>query len=206
MRYRDRQLLRLRDEVLDLEDFNESVTLSDFTLDDFRMDLMRYIEANRQLLEDAPLGLYGVVPPRPDIPQIRPGVIFCLRQKDNVATNDVNPLQPYFLVYVYDDRVIAYSFAQPKQILEIFRALCAGQTSAYEELCRLFDRQTATGAELERYNRLLDAAVKSIEKTYRKRAAAKLGEGRGGLLPTKAEQVTEKTDFDLITWLIIMEC
>ncbi|MDQ1301226.1 MAG: hypothetical protein QG637_1147, partial [Chloroflexota bacterium] len=125
LRYRDRQLLRMRDEILDLEDFNESVTLSDFTLDDFRVDLLRYIEANRRLLEDAPLGLYGVVPPRPDLPAIRPGVIFCLRQREGAATTDVNPLQPYFLVYVYDERVIAYSFAQPKQILEAFRALCA---------------------------------------------------------------------------------
>jgi SNF2 family DNA or RNA helicase len=205
LRYRDRQLLRMRDEILDLEDFNESVTLSDFTLDDFRLDLMRYIEANREVLENAPRGLYGVVPTHPDIPQIRPGVIFCLQQKSSVATNDVNPLQPYFLVYVYGDRVIAYSFAQPKQILELFRALCAGQKRAYEDLCRAFDRQTAGGADLELYNRLLDAAVKSVEKTYRKRAAARLGEGRGGLLPTREEQVTEKTDFDLITWLIIRE-
>jgi hypothetical protein len=205
LRYRDRQLLRMRDEILDLEDFTESVTLSDFTLDDFRVDLLRYIETNRRLLEDAPLGLYGVVPPRPDIPQIRPGVIFCLRQRDGVATADVNPLQPYFLVYVYDDRVIAYSFAQPKQILDAFRALCVGHANAHEELCRLFDRQTATGADLERYNRLLDAAVKSIERTYRRRAAARLGEGRAGLLPTKEEQVTEKSDFELVTWLIVME-
>jgi SNF2 family DNA or RNA helicase len=205
LRYRDRQLLKMRDEILDLEDFNENVTLSDFTLDDFRVDLMRYIEANRQALQDAPLGLYGVVPPRPDIPQIRPGVIFCLRQGDGGATAEVNPLQPYFLVYVYDDRVIAYTFAQPKQILEIFRALCADQTNAYEELCRLFDRQTATGADLEPYSRLLEAAVKSIERTYRKRAAAKLGEGRGGLLPTREEQVTAKTDFELVTWLIVAD-
>src|SRR5260370_12706502 len=62
-RYRDKQLLRLREEVLDLEDFSESVALNEFTLDDFRIELSKYIEANRKLLEDAPLGLYSVVPP-----------------------------------------------------------------------------------------------------------------------------------------------
>ena len=56
LKYRDRQLKRLRDEVLDLEDFTETVALTDFTLDDFRADLNRYIEANRQLLHDSPLG------------------------------------------------------------------------------------------------------------------------------------------------------
>ena len=50
LKYRDRQLKRLREEVLDLEDFSESVALTDFTLDDFRAELTRYIEANRQAL------------------------------------------------------------------------------------------------------------------------------------------------------------
>ena len=43
--YRDKQLLRLREEVLDLEDFDENISLTDFTLDDFRAELLRYIEA-----------------------------------------------------------------------------------------------------------------------------------------------------------------
>ena len=64
LKYRDQQLLRLKDEVLDLEDFNESVALNEFTLDDFRIDLMNYIENNRKTLEDAPFGLYAVVPHR----------------------------------------------------------------------------------------------------------------------------------------------
>ena len=36
LKYRDKQLLRLQNEVLDLEDFNETVSLNEFTLDDFR--------------------------------------------------------------------------------------------------------------------------------------------------------------------------
>ena len=64
--YRDQQLLRLREEVLDLEDFNENVALNAFTLADFRTDLMQYIEGKRKQLENAPLGLYAVVPPPPE--------------------------------------------------------------------------------------------------------------------------------------------
>ncbi|TLD41175.1 MAG: DEAD/DEAH box helicase-like protein [Candidatus Jettenia ecosi] len=94
LKYRDKQLLRLKDEVLDLEDLGESVTLNEFTLDDFRIELSKYIEANRKVLEDAPLGLYAVVPSpsgknahltdysRLDKTAkdfISSGVIFCLR-------------------------------------------------------------------------------------------------------------------------------
>src|SRR5208282_1845653 len=152
LRYRDKQLLRLREEVLDLEDFSESVALNEFTLDDFRIELSKYIEANRQLLEAAPLGLYAVVPPPGQANSlsspgegrgeeaaqriIQPGVIFCLKQKGDAPSGDtVNPLQPYYLVYARDDGTVRFTFAQPKQILEIYRLLCSGKTSAYAELC-----------------------------------------------------------------------
>jgi len=81
LKYRDKQLLRLREEVLDLEDFSESVSLNEFTLDDFRIELSNYITSNRKLLEEAPLGLYAVVPPHPEHQVISPGVVFCFKQK-----------------------------------------------------------------------------------------------------------------------------
>ncbi len=133
LKYRDKQLLRLKDEILDLEDFNETVALSEFTLDDFRIELAKYIEANRAILEQAPLGLYAIVPPHADYQQITPGVIFCLKQSGDTSGNEtVNPLQPYFLVYVRDDGVVRYAFAQPKQILEMYRLLCMEKTSPYD--------------------------------------------------------------------------
>ncbi|MFQ3671726.1 MAG: helicase-related protein [Verrucomicrobiia bacterium] len=47
LRDRDRQLLRLKDEVLDLEDLGDSVSFTEFALDDFRLELLKYIEANQ---------------------------------------------------------------------------------------------------------------------------------------------------------------
>jgi SNF2 family DNA or RNA helicase len=204
MRYRDKQLLRLREEVLDLEDFSESVALNEFTLDDFRIELSKYIEANRKLLEDAPLGLYAVVPPHPEQQIIAPGVVFCLKQKGEAKSGDtVNPLQLYYLVYVRDDGTVRFGFAQPKQILEIYRLLCTGKTAAYEQLCQLFDTETNNGADMKLYNKLLIAAVDSIAKTFQKRVAAGLQTSRDFVIPNQSEQARETTDFDLITWLVI---
>lgn len=220
MRYRDKQLLRLREEVLDLEDFSESVALNEFTLDDFRIELSKYIEANRKLLEDAPLGLYAVVPPPganslssggekgrgEEAVQkiIQPGVVFCLKQKGDARSADtVNPLQPYYLVYVRDDGTVRFSFAQPKQILEIYRLLCSGKAAAYEQLCQLFDTETNNGADMKLYNKLLAAAVDSIAKTFQKRVAAGLQTSRDFVIPNQSEHARETTDFELITWLVI---
>ena len=204
LKYRDKQLLRLKDEVLDLEDFTESVTLTEFTLDDFRMELAKYIESNRKLLQDAPLGLYAVVPTNSEYPIIAPGVIFCLKQKGDCLDNKtVNPLQPYFLVYVRENKEVRLTFAQPKQILEIYQLLCAGCTVPYEELCNLFDRQTNNGFDMSLYNDLLKRAVDSIAGIYNKRLIGNLLSSRSAVLVEQAHQVKATTDFELITWLVI---
>ena len=41
-----------------------------------------------------------------------------------------------------------FGFAQPKQILEIFRLLCAGKTEPHTKLCNLFDENTKNGADM----------------------------------------------------------
>lgn len=204
LKYRDKQLLRLKDEVLDLEDFTETVALTEFTLDDFRMELAKYIESNRKLLQDAPLGLYAVVPTNSEYPIIAPGVIFCLKQKGDCLDNKtVNPLQPYFLVYVRENKEVRLTFAQPKQILEIYQLLCAGCTVPYEELCNLFDRQTNNGFDMSLYNDLLKRAVDSIAGIYNKRLIGHLLSSRSAVLVEQAHQVKATTDFELITWLVI---
>ena len=204
LRYRDQQLLKLQKEILDLEDFDESVNLNEFTLDDFRMELIKYIENNRKKLEAEPFGLYAVVPPPPNDSIIRPGVIFCLRQKTQSDENrKLNPTHPYFLVYVRNDGGVRFSFAYPKQILEMYRQLCVGKDRPYDELCALFDERTANGADMSQYDDLLEKTVNSITQTYKKRAFDNLTSGRGGALPLITDQVNGATDFELVTWLVI---
>jgi len=206
LRYRDKQLLRLKDEVLDLEDFNESVALNEFTLDDFRAELLGFIEANREPLDDAPLGLYAVVPPHADHPTIQPGTIYCLKQRvASEGAETVNPLQPYFLVYVRETGEVRYNFTAPKQVLEIFRAVCQGKAEPYAKLCELFDTQTNDGKDMQRYSTLLDTAISAIASQSDKKNLGNLFAGRGGKLVDDTKLPKTATDFDLITWLVIMK-
>ena len=213
LRFRDRQLKRLQNEILDMDELNEDgISLTEFTLDDFRQDLLNYLEANRRLLEDAPLGLYAIVPPDPAHQLIAPGVIFCLRQlsaagsvdaKDASGTGTVNPLQPHFLVYVRDDGNVRFTFAQPKQILDIYRLLCAGRSTPYKALCQLFDQETDNGSNMDTYSGLLIRALNSIVHTFKRRTAATLQSGRGGVIVPQSQQASEDSEFELITWLVV---
>ena len=204
LKYRDKQLMRLKDEVLDLEDFNESVALNEFSLDDFRMDLSNFVEANRAHLQDAPFGLYGVVPASSGAAGVKPGVIFCLRQQVHAdGQESVNPLAPYFLVYIQVDGSVRYNFTAPKQVLEIFRALCQGKTEPYADLCKLFDDQTRHGQDMSAYSALLDKTVAAIVAQFTRKNAANLFTGRSGKLMDSTKAVKSNNDFELITWLVI---
>lgn len=205
-RWRDEQLLRLKDEVFDLEETSGGVTLADFALDDFRADLLGFARANEQALRDAPLGLHAIVPNEVEGGAVDPGVIFCLRRRPpdpNPEQAKINPLDPHYLVQVKNDGSVRLGFGQPKLILEAYRALCLGHEEPFEVLCDAFDDETDHGENMERYDGLIRAAVASIGETSATRTLAALAGSRGARVPDGSSQAYASLDYDLITWLII---
>lgn len=206
LKWRDKQLLRLKDEVFDLEDEQEGVTLAEFSLEDFRADLLHFSRQNQADLEDAPLGISAIVPPQGDDAPFDPGVIFCLKRNGKQLAEDQKPvggLDPFFLVYVRDDGSIRHGFAAPKTILDAMRALCLGRTEPIAALCEAFDRETDKGQNMEGYDGLALAAVEAIKSNYAGRALSALAANRGGKLADAKAQPRSEGDFELITWLII---
>jgi len=220
LKYRNKQLKKLQKEILDLEDMSENISLTDFTLDDFRIELLNFLENNRKKLEEAPFGLYSVVPsPSGDYSQclevekfssaekeiIKPGVVFCLKQKgDTDGNEEVNPLQPYFLVYIRDDGQVRYNYTNAKHILEIYRLMCAGKSQPFEELCDLFNTETYHGEDMKQYTELLKKAIDEISRVFNKRSSQKIsGNDRGALLIPKSKRINEADSFELVTWLVI---
>ncbi|MBS1634229.1 MAG: DEAD/DEAH box helicase family protein, partial [Bacteroidetes bacterium] len=214
LKYRNQQLKKLQTEVLDLEDMNESISLTDFTLDDFRIELMSFMENNRKRLEDAPFGLYAVVPsPSGKHTQlldmtrfadaekeiIKPGVVYCLKQKgDTDGNEEVNPLQPYFLVYIFDNGQVRFNYTNAKQVLEIYRLMCAGNKQAYETLCDLFNEETQQGENMNQYTGLLKQAIEEISRVFNKRSSQKItGNDRGALLIPNHKRINEINNFEL---------
>ena len=219
LKFRNRQLKRLQKEILDLEELDENISLSEFTLDDFRIELTNYMDKNRQKLEDAPFGLYALAPSPSgnfcnasdfsDISEnakkiIKPGVIYCLLQKGNTDGNEaVNQLSPYFLVYVRDDGTVRFNYTHLKQILEIFRLLGSGANKPYEELCDIFNNETDNGSQMDNYSQLLKIAIREINSVFKKKVKIGLTRDRGALLIPKAKQADKTDHFELITWLVI---
>jgi hypothetical protein len=74
----------------------------------------------------------------------------------------------------------------------------------YAELCRLLDRRTEQGNNLRAYDDQLRSAVTSITATFQQKLAASLQSGRQFILPTLEEQVAADSEFELLTWLVIL--
>jgi len=201
--WRDKQIEMLCNSGVDgLESADNSIEISDFTLDDFLVELLSYLEKNKDALQKSPNGLYAVVSDRESSDLIKSGVIFCLRQ-DNPSeeTQSPTPTHPYFLAYVRDSGDVRYFYAQAKQILAMFGELCRGNDKPDTALCELFDRETDNGKEMKHYDDLLDKAVRDLRKHFDSHAMGQMSTiGRDTVIP-KSSDVPDS--FELITWLLI---
>ncbi|MGI9256242.1 MAG: helicase-related protein [Salinispira sp.] len=214
--FRAGQLQRLTEEVLNLDDMEDGLSMSDLTLDDFLAELMAYLEANREKLEAIPNGVYAVAdstakscrsPGGPGSPRspgadkaAQPGVIFCLRQRnaDTAKERAVNnAIHPYYLLYVRDSGEVYCNYANAKEVMSLFGALCRNVREPIARLCRDVRIETDSSP----YNELAKKAISAVLKGHQNADMAHL---RKGQLATREKHKPKSADdFELITWLII---
>ena len=102
LEYRKQQLMRLQEEVVDLDQMHTGVSITDLGLNDFRMDLVNYLN-DHDNLDNVPFGIHSVVLADPER-EIKPGVIFVLRNVSNeINIRSQNRLHPLYLVYVDEE-------------------------------------------------------------------------------------------------------
>ena len=204
LEYRRRQLLRLRDAVIDVEDFSAGVAITDLTLNDFRVDLARYLRAHPGRLERLPQGLEAVVSAAPG-DELLPGTLFLLRAEgggSGGASDRGNPLAPYYVVHVADDGSIALPFTRMKQALDHLRRLCEGRALADAADVARLDAATRSGSDMQATRELLAKAVASIVGKSEERAVASLFTPGGTAAPKGAFAGID--DFEVIARLTVL--
>lgn len=206
LEYRRKQLLRLQDAVIDLEDLSGGVSITDLTLNDFRVDLAEVLAEKKELLESLPYTTHAVTTAIADLDNpVPPGVIFCLRAVGEAATSATatgNPLAPNYLVHVGSDGETLLNVSQAKQILDRLRRLCLGKSRADPKACERFARQTKNGANMAHYQELLGHAIREVLGKKEERAVESLFE-TGGTHALEGE-VSGSGDFEVVAWLIIL--
>ncbi len=203
LEYRRKQLLKLQDTVIDLEDLSSGVSITDLTLTDFRIDLAQYLKAHPGQLETLPLGVYAVTTSMDaDIP---PGVIFCLRA-EGAAAHKVGeagyPLAPHFLVHVGEAGAVELPHTQAKRILDRLKRVSLGRDAPDGAAIRRFDKQTRHGEDMVAVQDLLAAAVAAIVGKSEEQAIASLF-SPGGTHALKGE-FAGSNDFEVIAYMVIL--
>lgn len=200
LKYRKEQLRRLQSEVLDLEDMNTGVSITDLGLNDFRMDLVNYIEKNGEL-DNVPNGLHTVINSNEE-KGIYPGVIFVLKNiNEDIDTKKKNHIYPFYLVYIgYDGQVIV-DHLKVKKILDILRSGCKGKDKPIKEAYEPFNKETKDGKKMDRYSRLLEEAIKSIIDVNEEADIDSLFSAGG--TTALLETIKGLDDFELISFVVI---
>ena len=203
---RDR-LLKLRDEVLTIDDLDDGPVMSDFTLDHFLTQLLRYLEANKDELEAMPHGVYAVAPSDTDA---QPGVIFFLRQRNAADAGPrqrpASPVHPFYFCYIQDNGSIRFGCGNARQTLAVFEAAATGITAPITELCDRFDQETKQARDMSLYDKLLNDVIAHIRQTHNSAQIEGLRSGgRGFMLSADSETPRSATDFELLTWLVIKD-
>ncbi|MCE8039758.1 helicase-related protein [Halomonas sp. MCCC 1A11062] len=203
LEYRRKQLLKLQDTVIDLEDLSTGVSITDLTLTDFRIDLAQYLKAHPGKLDNQPLGAYAVTTSiDADIP---PGLVFCLRAEGSAAHKAKEsdyPLAPYYLIHVGDDGAVLLPYTQAKRILDRLKRLALGRELPDVGACVRFDRATKHGEDMRHAQKLLSAAVASVAGKHEERAVASLF-SPGGTHALKGE-FAGSNDFEVLAFLVVL--
>jgi len=198
LEYRKIQLQKLQEEIIDLEDLREGVSITDLGLNDFRVDLANFIKESGDL-NDIPEGIHAVVESSSLLPR---GTLFVLKNiNSSVNIDKLNRLHPYYLVYMQDDGNLHLAHVESKKILDAMRMLCKGKKEPLIELCEVISKETDNYHEMTKYSSILKKSIKAILNKEDEKEIHSLF--RSGGTTALADKLKGIEDFKLVTFLIV---
>ena len=198
LEYRSRQLKRLQEEVVDIEDMQSGVSIMDLGLNEFRLDLLEYMKSNSGI-ENAPHGLHALAAAQDGLPA---GVVFVLRNvNESVNAGRRNQLHPFYMVYIAADSRVVCDYLNPKRLLDAMRLLCKGRSQPNRKLCAQFNAQTDDGRKMDSISKLLNDAIQSVIQIKEENDIDSLF-AAGGTSALESE-ISGLDDFELVCFLVI---
>ncbi|AHF04561.1 helicase [Marichromatium purpuratum 984] len=203
--YRKHQFEVLQEQVIDIEDLGGGISITDLTLNDFKMDLGNYLKHHQEELARLPPGACSVTIDDALLAdsEIKPGAFFCLRSENaKVTVDSTYALSPHFLVFVADDGEVVLNFSQTRRILDLVKKLSLGRSQPDAEAQRLLAERTRQGADMAHYHTLLEQAVAAISGKAEEQGVESLFH-RGGTAMSRGNQ-RGLDDFEVVAYLAVL--
>lgn len=198
LEYRKQQLKRLQEEVVDIEEMSDGISIMDLGLNEFRLDLLEYLKTHPDM-DTKPRGLHAVVPATEELPE---GVIFVLRNVNNsVNIDNQNRIHPFYMVYIGVDGEIICDYLNPKKLLDDVRLLCREKKEPIKEVYTIFNEETEDGRNMAEMSDLLSDAINSIIDVKEESDIDSLFSAGG--TSALMSDVSGLDDFELICFLVV---
>lgn len=198
--YRLKQLERMKESVVDLEDLEGGISISDLTFNDFKIDADRVSPDEEMEYALFGPGLFSVV--QNNLVDHPSGVLFCLKDHDTAHADEklkVNLLHPYSMVYVSIEGAISVPMRMGKRALDLFKKLTYGKISIDKEQLKAFNLRTKSGKYMNDYVELLQIVQQYLSGEDQEAQALSIFNPEGSSLGTEGR----KAKYEVISYLIV---
>lgn len=193
IRFRKQQLEKLKQEVIDIDEANDNISLTDLNMNDYLFELVQYIKKNPEI-KKVPKGIYSVADGE------KKGVLFCFKHSNILdKPNSDSSLYPYYLIYTDNAGEIIYGNLKAREAMKEFRALCIGKSTVDQIRNFAFLNRTKDAKDMGFYSKLLTKAVESIQGEEGTKAQASIFDFSGFDNPFAGETTD---DFELVSFLV----
>jgi hypothetical protein len=200
LEYRKKQLKQLQSQVLDLEDIEGGISITDLTFNDFKIDADRLSVTERDIFNLTPRGIFALA--KNNIEDGQKGIIFCLKEMNAEIENSKlssNIIYPYTLCYINENEEIFIPSNNPKRCLDYYKKIALGNNTIVPELIAQFNQQTKSGRYMDGHKELLDFAIQHCKGIDNEIGLNSLAIPGG----TKLSKKDIDVPYELISFLII---
>ncbi|MBF0103458.1 MAG: DEAD/DEAH box helicase family protein [Desulfobacterales bacterium] len=198
--FRKKQLEKLQEQIVDIEDLGSGVSITDLGLNDFRMDLVTYINKNGTL-ESVPNGIHSVCEKVIE-KDIHEGVIFVLKNINKAVNIDnTNTLHPFYLIYIQENGKVLSNHLNVKNTLDILRVISKGKDQPIRAVYDRFNQDTEDGNTMDRYSELLCTGIESILNVKHEKDVDSLFSSGG--TTALVNTIKGLDDFELLAFVVV---
>lgn len=197
LNFRKRQLERLQKEVIDIDEANDSISLTDLNMNDYLYELAEYVKKKPEIKKVA-RGIYSVTY---DKKENRQGVIFCFKHKNDANKPKTDSsLYPYYLIFIDNSGKVIYGNTSAREVLKYMRGVCYGKDKPNDDLFSQFFQRTKATKKMSMYSKLLNDAIASIQGEEDVKSEQTVFDF-GGFNNFFAGQTAD--DFELVSFLVV---
>lgn len=191
--YRLKQLQQLKEQVVDMDDMKNEISISGLTLNEYLIDLGRYFETNKDKLSFITKGVYAIVGVEKNL-YTKEGIIFLL--KKTIKNNPKNFIDPYYLIYSDMNGNIIFSYKEINKILNIYKNMASLNVTVDKNSINKFNIETNYGTNMSKFKDVLNKVLSKIENENASDDFSKM-------FQKNAFIDNEKYDFEVLSLLII---